>query len=273
MHCSLYRFPLSTYMDVLVFFIEFMCYRKFVCELFYEILSWYMFWVKVWVAHSIFVKEVSNLSTVSLDHCSIHCSIYFVCDYFPCFDASWPSLTFLSLLYSFISLYLIRFISFLIVLDVSLGFSIQTLLFLIRYVHSITITFRVGILRFTTHDVFYALHFMHERYADYIVGIFEPSFFSFLSPYYLSLRYVSCLKTTLRSWLHTLCLTAHTWAILEIGWRLFLGVYWMRSWDHGLHWSIPFLSVMDFRRWYDLYWGIPRSLMTFFFKMMPCTEA
>ena len=97
--------------------------------------------------------------------------------------------------------------------------------------------------------------------GDYIIGIFEPSFLSFLSPYYLSLRYVSCLKTTLRSWLHTLCLTAHTWAILEIGWRLFLGVYWMRSWDHGLHWSIPFLSVMDFMRWCDIHWGIPCSSM------------
>ena len=232
-----------------------------------------MFWVKVWVAHSIFVKEVSDLSTVSLDHCSIHHSIHFLCDLSPCFDVGWPSLTFLSLLYSSISLYLIRFLSFLILLDVWLGFSIQTLLFLIRYVHSVIITFRVGILRFATHDVFYALHFMHERYADYIVGIFEPSFLSFLSSYYLSLRYVLCLKTTLRSWLHTLCLTAHTWAILEIGWRLFLGVYWMRSRGDGLHWAIPLLSIMDFERPHYLHWGIPRSSMTFSFGMMACTEA
>ena len=35
-----------------------------------------------------------------------------------------------------------------------------------------------------------------------IIGIFEPSFLSFLSPYYLSLRYVLCLKTTLRPRLH-----------------------------------------------------------------------
>ena len=41
-------------------------------------------------------------------------------------------------------------------------------------------------------------------------------FLSFPSPYYLSLRYVPCLKTTLRPWLHTLCLTAHTWVILKM---------------------------------------------------------
>ena len=35
-----------------------------------------------------------------------------------------------------------------------------------------------------------------------IIGIFEPSFLLFLSPYYLSLRYVLCLKTTLRPRLH-----------------------------------------------------------------------
>ena len=101
-------------------------------------------------------------------------------------------------------------------------------------------------------------------YVDYIIGIFEPSFLSFLSPYYLNLLYISCLKTTLRSWLYTLCLTAHTLAILEIGWRLFLGAWWMGSWGDGLHWGIPFLLVMDFMRWYDIYWGIPCSSMIVF---------
>ena len=150
-----------------------------------------MFWVKVWVAHSIFVKEVSDLSLVSLDLCSIHYSIYFGCDYFPCFDASWPSLTFLSLFYSSISLYPIWFLSFLILFDVWLGFSIHTLFLFLRRVHSFIITFHVEILRSTTYDVFYALHLRHDRYGNYIIGIFEPSFLSFLSPYYLSLHYVT----------------------------------------------------------------------------------
>ena len=85
--------------------------------------------------------------------------------------------------------------------------------------------------------------------GDYIIGVFEPSFLSFLSPYYLSLRYVPSLKTTLRPWLHTLCLMAHAWAILEISRRLFLGAWWMGSWDDDLHWGIPLLSMMDFHWW------------------------
>ena len=70
------------------------------------------------------------------------------------------------------------------------------LTYLIR--HSSIIIFHVGILRFATHDVFYALHLMHEGYGDYIIGIIELSFLLFLSPYYLSVRYVPSLKTTLR---------------------------------------------------------------------------
>ena len=198
------------------------------------------------------MRQASDLSLVSLDLGFIHHPIYFGCDYFPCFDAGWSSLTFLSLcfllslFYSSISLYLIGFLSFLIMHDVWLRFSIHTLFLLIRYAHSFIITFHVGILRSATHDVFYVLHLMYEGYRDYIIGIFEPSFHSFLSPYYLSLRYVSCLKTTPRPRFHTLCLTAHTWPILEISRRLFLGAWWMGSWDDDLHWGIPLLSVMDF---------------------------
>ena len=193
--------------------------------------------MRVWVAHSIFVREASDLSLVYLDPCSIHHSICFEHDYFPCFDAGWSSLTFpslcflLSLFYSSISLYLIWFLSFLILLDVWLGFSIHTLFLLIWYVHSFIIIFSCGILRSATHGVFYALHLMHEGCGDYIIGIIEPSFLSFISSYYLSLCYVLSLRTTLRPWLHTLCLTTHTWAIIKIGWRLFLRAWWMRSYD------------------------------------------
>ena len=52
-----------------------------------------------------------------------------------------------------------------------------------------------------------------------IIGIFEPSFLSFLSPYYLSLHYVSCLKTTLMPLLHIMFDSSHvgnTWAWSEI---------------------------------------------------------
>ena len=40
--------------------------------------------------------------------------------------------------------------------------------------------------------------------------VFEPSFPSFLSPYHPGLRYVLCLKTTLRPWDQMLSLTAST---------------------------------------------------------------
>ena len=109
--------------------------------------------------------------------------------------------------------------------------------------HSFIIIFHVGILMSATHNVFYALRLMHEGYGDYIIGIIEPSFLLFLSPYYISLRYVPCLKTTLRSSLHTLYLTTHTWAILEIGWRLFLKAWWMRSYD------MIYTRAYPFHRW------------------------
>ena len=41
--------------------------------------------------------------------------------------------------------------------------------------------------------------------------VFEPSFLSFLSSYHLGLRYVPCLKTTLRPRDQTLSLTVFTW--------------------------------------------------------------
>ena len=237
-----------------------------------------MFWVIVWISYSIFVRETGDFSLVSLDPCSIHHSIYFGCDYFPCFDADCPSLTFpslcllLYLFYSSISPYFILFLSFLILLNVWLGFSVHTLFLLIWCVHSFIITFCVRTPRSRTHDIFYALHFMHEGYGGYIIRIFEPSFHSFCSPYYLGLRYVPHLKTTLRLLLRIVFDGSHGQYL-----RL-VGDYFLRHDRWGveamdLHWGIPFLSVMDFRRWYDLYWGIPYALMTFSFEMMPCTEA
>ena len=80
------------------------------------------------------------------------------------------------------------FFSFLL-LDVWFGFNVHTLFLLIRCVHSFIITFRVGTPRSETHDYFYALHFMHEGYGDYIIGIFESSFLSFLHP--ITLAYVT----------------------------------------------------------------------------------
>ena len=173
----------------------------------------------------------------------------------------------LSLFYSSIPLYLIWFLFFLILLDVWLRFNIHTLFLLIRCVHSFIITFCVGTHRSGSHDVFYALHFMHGGYGNYIIRIFEPSFLSFRLPYYLRLCYVPYFKTTLRPWLHTLCLTAHTWSILEIGWRLFLGTRRMGNWGDGFTLGHTLFISDGFQRWYDLYWGIPHSLMTVSYGM------
>ena len=225
-----------------------------------------IFWV-IWIAYMIFVREASDLSLVSLDPCSIHHSFCFGCDYFPCFDAGWPSLTFLflylllSLFYSFISPSLIRFISFLILLDVWLGFSIHTLFLLIRCVHSFIITFRVGTPRSGTQDV--SMHCISCMRGMRIISLGNLSLVSFHFFHLITLAYITS-HVWRPSWGHdfTLCLTAHMWAILELGQRLFLGAWWMGSWDDDSHWGIPLLSVMDFQRWCYLHWGIPCLSMT-----------
>ena len=45
----------------------------------------------------------------------------------------------------------------------------------------------------------------------------------------------------------TLCLTAHTWAILGISWRLFLRAWWMRSYDMIYTGAYPFYQWWIFR--------------------------
>ena len=178
---------------------------------------------------------------------------------------------FLSLFYPSISLYFILSHSFLILLYVWLGIGTHTSYLFIRCDHSFIITFCVGTLRFGTHDVFYALHLMHEGYEDYIIGIFEPSFLSFLSPYYLSLRYVPCLKTTLRPLLYIMFDSSHmgnTWDWLEIiSWSMMDGeLRWWITLEHTPFINDGFSEVM----WSML--GHTRSL-TFSFRMMLCTEA
>ena len=55
---------------------------------------------------------------------------------------------------------------------------------------------------------FYALHYTWGYGFDH--WIFEPSFPSFLSPYHPDLRYVPCLKSTLRPWDQMFSLTTST---------------------------------------------------------------
>ena len=154
------------------------------------------------------MRDVRDFSLVSLDSCSIHHSIYFRCDYFPCFDAGWPSLIFLSLrlllslFYSSVSLHLTSsdFFLFSSYLMFDLG-SAST-----HHTCSFDVTIHLLSL-FVLRPL--GLGLMHEGYGDYIIGIFEPSFLSFLSPYYLGLRYVPCLKTTLMPLLHIVFDSSH----------------------------------------------------------------
>ncbi|RVW34371.1 hypothetical protein CK203_092145 [Vitis vinifera] len=56
----------------------------------------------------------------------------------------------------------------------------------------------------------YMLHFIYEI-MSFDHWVLEPNFLSFLSPYHLGLRYVPCLKTTLRPWDQMSSSTASTW--------------------------------------------------------------
>ena len=96
-----------------------------------------------------------------------------------------------------------------------------------------------------------------------IISLGSLSLVSFRFFHPITLAYVTS-RVWRPPWGHyfTLCLTAHTWAILELGRWLFLRAWWMGSWDDDLHWVIPLLSVMDFQRRHYLHWGIPRSSMT-----------
>ena len=159
--------------------------------------------MRVWVTYSIYVRETSDPSLGFLDPCLSHHYIHFMwlismlwcrltITHFPIFLFS----SIFVILLHFVLPHLISFFSHPTWCLTWVQHSHFTLAYLIC--HSFIIIFHVGILRSTTHDVFYALHLMHEGYGDYIIGIIELSFLLFLSPHYLSVRYVPSLKTTLR---------------------------------------------------------------------------
>ncbi|KAL6318183.1 hypothetical protein AAG906_035688 [Vitis piasezkii] len=77
----------------------------------------------------------------------------------------------------------------------------------------IDIIFGVHLFMFRVHGsrVFlYIVHFIHKG-MSFDHWVFEPSFLSFLLPYRPSLRYVPCLKTTLRPWDQMSSSTASAW--------------------------------------------------------------
>ena len=83
--------------------------------------------------------------------------------------------------------------------------------------------------------------------------VFEPSFPSFLSPYHLGLRYVACLKTTLRPWDQTLSLTVFTWRVY-VDWlkysRCYAFSYERYLWKHLVAlFCWVYRCLMDFWVW------------------------
>ena len=135
----------------------------------------------------------------------------------------------------------------------------------------IDIIFSLGILRSMAHGIYYTwcISYMRAWVSDH--WVFEPCFISFLSPYYLSLRYVLGLKTTLRPWYHASCFdnshVGDTWNWLEsilimIGQELwyypipghshlreFFFIEYAAILFYTSHWGTPFLvKVWIFRR-------------------------
>ena len=62
----------------------------------------------------------------------------------------------------------------------------------------IDIIFTLGILRSMAHRIHYTCYISYMRAWVSDHWVFKPNFPSFLSPYHHGLRYVPCLKTTLR---------------------------------------------------------------------------
>ena len=97
------------------------------------------------------------------------------------------------------------FFSFLILLDVWFGFNIHTLFLFIWYVIHLLSLFVWGslgprLMMFSTHCIS-CIRGMGIISLG-LLSLVSFHFFSFLSPYCFNLRYVPCLKTTLRPWLH-----------------------------------------------------------------------
>ena len=75
----------------------------------------------------------------------------------------------------------------------------------------IDIIFTLSTFRSMAHEFFNTCCILYMRAWVFDHWVFGPSFPSFLLPYHLSLRYIPCLKTTLRPWDQMSSSTAPTW--------------------------------------------------------------
>ena len=109
-----------------------------------------------------------------------------------------------------------------------------------------------------THEIFLCVTSCTRGYG-FDHWVFEPSFPSFLSPYHLGLRYVLCLKTTLRPRDQTLSLTVFTWTGFLVDWlkfgryyALFYGRYF---WKHLVSLLLSILMFDGFLGLETVHWG------------------
>ena len=161
------------------------------------------------------VQEMSDLlweDSKSLSHPSFHSLMMWLSSMF------WFELIIILFIYSLSPLspsllLLIHFICF-VFLSFSYSDLFQVWLFLcIILTHLIISSFLFIIFlpplfshwRSIAHEIFCTYRILCTRVWDsfFIIGYFEPSFLSFLSPYYPSLRFIPCLKIILRPWHHT----------------------------------------------------------------------
>ena len=154
---------------------------------------------------------MSDLLLGTLSHCHFHHYIHYWCDFHSMFDLSWSPLfirIFIVLLSSLSLLVihpihstsLILFLHWLIPgLIFSLHHScISHYQFDLLYHFIINTIFTLGSLRSMVHEIFYRCCILYMRAWVFHHRVFGPSFPSFLLPYHPSIRYVPCLKTTLR---------------------------------------------------------------------------
>ena len=181
------------------------------------------FFFFVFTLSYLFESEISDLLLGTLGHCHFHHYIHYWCDFHFMFDLGRSPLFFTYSLFRYHFYRYLWFILFPSHLILSLQRPISGLM-LISHHHS-TYHYQFILLHLSPYR-----HHIHVRHPqvrgswDYYTccisymrawfsdhWVFESSFLSFLLPYPPSLRYIPCLKTTLRPWDQMSSLTASTW--------------------------------------------------------------
>ena len=207
--------------------------------------------MRVWVAHSIFVREASDLSLGFLDPCHIRHYIHFYVTYLHALMQADHHL----LSYLFVFFYFCSITPFCSTSSNSFLFSSYLMFDLgsIPTLYSCLLDMSFIYYHFFVWEplgpwlMMFSTHWVSCMRGMGIISLGSLSLVSFHFFHPITLAYVTS-RVWRPPWGHyfTSCLVAPTWAILELGRRSFLRAWWMGSWDGDLHWAIPLLSVMDF---------------------------